>query len=196
LREAVERANRVISEMLEFARPGALSLQPEDFQSVAERALGFVKLEISRKQLNVVRDWCEPAPCLLLDRNKMQQVLVNVFLNAIQATPEAGTLTLRTRVNAAGFTAEIDDTGAGISTAHQAKLFEPFFTTKPVGQGTGLGLPVARQIIQLHGGTLHLANRTDGGVRVTIQIPTSKQNHTMKTKRILSSTTNPASHAR
>jgi signal transduction histidine kinase len=111
LREAVERANRVISEMLEFARPGALSLQPEDFQSVAERALGFVKLEISRKQLNVVRDWCEPAPCLLLDRNKMQQVLVNVFLNAIQATPEAGTLTLRTRVNAAGFTAEIDDTG-------------------------------------------------------------------------------------
>ena len=196
LREAVERANRVISEMLEFARPGALSLQPEDFQSVAERALGFVKLEISRKQLNVVRDWCEPAPCLLLDRNKMQQVLVNVFLNAIQATPEAGTLTLRTRVNAAGFTAEIDDTGAGISTAHQAKLFERFFTTKPVGQGTGLGLPVARQIIQLHGGTLHLANRTDGGVRVTIQIPTSKQNHTMKTKRILSSTTNPASHAR
>ena len=196
LREAVERANRVISEMLEFARPGALSLQPEDFQSVAERALGFVKLEISRKQLNVVRDWCEPAPCLLLDRNKMQQVLVNVFLNAIQATPEAGTLTLRTRVNAAGFTAEIDDTGGGISTAHQAKLFEPFFTTKPVGQGTGLGLPVARQIIQLHGGTLHLANRTDGGVRVTIQIPTSKQNHTMKTKRILSSTTNPASHAR
>ena len=196
LREAVERANRVISEMLEFARPGALSLQPEDFQSVAERALGFVKLEISRKQLNVVRDWCEPAPCLLLDRNKMQQVLVNVFLNAIQATPEAGTLTLRTRVNAAGFTAEIDDTGAGISTAHQAKLFEPFFTTKPVGQGTGLGLPVARQIIQLHGGTLHLANRTDGGVRVTIQIPTSKQNHTMKTKRILSSTTNPASHTR
>jgi signal transduction histidine kinase len=173
LRDAVERANRVIGEMLEFARPGALSLQPEDFHTVAKQALGFVKLEISRKHLNVVRDWCEPAPRLLLDRNKMGQVLVNVFLNAIQAMSEGGTLTLRTRVNATGFTAEIDDTGAGISARHQAKLFEPFFTTKPVGHGTGLGLSVARQIIQLHSGTLHLANRSDGGARVTIQIPST-----------------------
>jgi signal transduction histidine kinase len=101
----------------------------------------------------------------------MEQVLVNVLLNAIQETPEGGTITLQTRVNASGLTAEIDDTGAGISAAHQARLFERFFTTKPVGQGTGLGLSVARQIIQLHGGTLRLANRAEGGARVTIQIP-------------------------
>jgi signal transduction histidine kinase len=171
LREAAERANRVISEMLEFARPGALSLQSEDFHPAAERALGFVKLEISRKQINVVRDWCEPAPRLSLDRNKMEQVLVNVLMNAIQATPERGTLTLRTRAKASEFIAEIDDTGTGISAADQTKLFEPFFTTKPIGQGTGLGLSVARQIIQLHGGTLRLANRPQGGARVTIRIP-------------------------
>jgi signal transduction histidine kinase len=171
LRDAAGRANRVISEMLEFARPGALSLQLEDFHLAAERALGFVKLEISRKQINVVRDWCEPAPRLSLDRNKMEQVLVNVLMNAIQATPERGTLTLRTRVNASEFIAEIDDTGTGISAADQTKLFEPFFTTKPVGQGTGLGLSVARQIIQLHHGTLRLANRPNGGARVTIRIP-------------------------
>jgi signal transduction histidine kinase len=178
LREAVERANRVISELLEFARPGALSLQPEDFHAVAERALGLVKLEIARKHLNVARDWCESAPELSLDRNKMEQVLVNVLLNAIQATPEGGKLTLRTRVDAAGFTAEIDDTGAGVSATHQAKLFEPFFTTKPPGHGTGLGLSVARQIVQLHGGTLRLANRPGGGgARVTIQIPSENQPH-------------------
>jgi signal transduction histidine kinase len=171
LRDAVERAERVISGMLEFARPAALSLQPDNFHAAAERALGFVKHEITRKHLNVVPDWCEPAPRLLLDRNKMEQVLVNVLLNAIQETPEGGTITLQTRVNASGLTAEIDDTGAGISAAHQARLFEPFFTTKPVGQGTGLGLSVARQIIQLHGGTLRLANRAEGGARVTIQIP-------------------------
>jgi signal transduction histidine kinase len=174
LREAVERANRVISEMLEFARPGALSLQPENFHAVAERALGLVKLEIARKHLNIVRDWCEPAPGLSLDRNKMEQVLVNVLLNAIQATPDGGEIILRTRVNAAGFTAEIDDTGAGVSAAHQAKLFEPFFTTKPPGQGTGLGLSVARRIVQLHGGVLRLGNRP-GGARVTIQIPPVKK---------------------
>jgi two-component system NtrC family sensor kinase len=101
----------------------------------------------------------------------MEQVLVNVLMNAIQATPERGTLTLRTRAKASEFIAEIDDTGTGISAADQTKLFEPFFTTKPIGQGTGLGLSVARQIIQLHGGTLRLANRPQGGARVTIRIP-------------------------
>jgi signal transduction histidine kinase len=103
LREAVERANRVICEMLEFARPAALTLQPDNFHLVAERALGLVKHEMSRKRLNFVRDWCKPAPQLMLDRNKMEQVLVNVLLNAIQATPEGGRLTLRTRVRVAGF---------------------------------------------------------------------------------------------
>ena len=171
LQEAVERANRVVSEMLEFARPAALSLKPDNFHLIAERALGLVKHEMTRKHLGVVRDWCEPVPQLSLDRNKMAQVLVNVFMNASHATPEGGTLTLRTRVRGSEFIAELDDTGTGISPAHQAKLFEPFFTTKPVGQGTGLGLSVARQIIQLHGGTLRLANRPEGGARVTIQIP-------------------------
>lgn len=171
LREAVERANRVVSEMLEFARPSALSLQPDQFQVAAERALGFVKHEMTRKHLGLVRDFYPHAPHLLLDRNKMEQVLVNVLLNAIQAAPDGGTLTLRTRLQAPDFIAEIDDTGAGISAEHQTKLFEPFFTTKPIGQGTGLGLSVARQIILLHGGTLHLSNRPEGGARVTIQIP-------------------------
>ena len=196
LRAAIERANRVISELLEFARPGALSLQPEDFHAVAERALGFVKFEIAREHLAVVRDWCEPAPELLLDRNKMEQVLVNVLLNAIQAMPQGGKLSLRTSVNAAGFTANIDDTGPGVSATHQVKLFEPFFTTKPAGQGTGLGLSVARQIIQLHGGTLHLANRPEGGARVTIQIPTITRNKSSKPNASLSPTTNRASPAR
>jgi two-component system NtrC family sensor kinase len=177
LRAAIDRANRVINELLEFARPGALSLQPEDFHAVADRSLGFVKLEIARKHLAVVRDWCEPAPELLLDRNKMEQVLVNVLLNAIHAMPEGGKLSLRTSVNAAGFTAKIDDTGPGVSATHQAKLFEPFFTTKPPGEGAGLGLSVARQIIKLHGGELLLANRPGGGARVTIHIPSAKQHH-------------------
>jgi signal transduction histidine kinase len=96
-------------------------------------------------------------------------------LNAIQATPKPA-LTLRS--GCVGITAEIADTGTGISESDQRKLFEPFFTTKPVGQGTGLGLSVARQIIQLHGGTLHLTNRPEGGARVTIYIPKPTANAT------------------
>ncbi|MEP6809919.1 MAG: ATP-binding protein [Chthoniobacterales bacterium] len=172
LHEAVDRANRVIGELLDFSRPGALSLLPENFQSVAERALGLIRHEANRKGIRIVREWCEPAPDVLLDRNKMGQVLINVLLNAIQATPEGGTITLRTRIRRDLFCAEIEDTGPGISPVHQPKLFEPFFTTKPVGKGTGLGLSVARQITQLHHGTLVLTNKPDGsGARVTIQLP-------------------------
>lgn len=172
LREAVARANRVINEMLDFARPGVLSLRPGSFRGVAERSLLLVRHEISRKQIEVVEAWCETEPPLRLDRNKMEQVLVNVFLNAVQATPVGGTLTLATSTDANGFKVEIDDTGTGISVENRKKLFEPFFTTKPPGQGTGLGLSVARQIVELHGGTLRLANRPDGrGARVSIQIP-------------------------
>ena len=171
LREAVDRANRVISEMLEFARPAPLLLEPQEFEPVAERALGLVKHELARKHLGLARDFVAHAPRISLDRHKMEQVLINVLLNAIHATPVDGLITVRTRLVLPDFIIEIDDTGSGISAKDQTKLFEPFFTTKPVGQGTGLGLSVARQIIQLHGGTLRLANRPEGGARVTIQLP-------------------------
>jgi signal transduction histidine kinase len=176
LRDAVDRANRIIREMLEFSRPAALSLQPDDFHMVAERAIKFVKHEITRKNLRVVCEWYGPSPQLLLDRNKMEQALVNLLFNAIQATPPMGTLTLRSRVDGSGFIAELDDTGTGVSASHNTKLFEPFFTTKPVGEGTGLGLSVARQIIQLHGGTVRLANRPEGGARVAIYLPVPTRN--------------------
>jgi signal transduction histidine kinase len=176
LRAAVQQANGVISEMLDFARPAPLALQSECFHTVAERAVSFVKREANRKHLRIEPQWCEPAPVVLLDRNKMQQVLVNLLLNAIHATPDGGTLTLRSRIEGDQFVAEIDDTGTGLAAAPAAKLFEPFFTTKPPGQGTGLGLTVARQIVQLHGGDLRLENRPDGrGARATMRLPLSDE---------------------
>ena len=116
------------------------------------------------------------------DKNKIEQVFVNVFMNAIQAMSQGGTLTVRTSVAPAGegsvpgLQVEIDDTGPGIPEAHLTRIFDPFFTTKPVGQGTGLGLGVARQIVRLHGGRIDLRNRPEGGVRVTIMLnPNERQ---------------------
>ena len=86
LQEAVERANRVVSEMLEFARPAALSLKPDNFHLIAERALGLVKHEMARKHLGIVRDWCEPVPQLSLDRNKMVRFYKDRFANAADFT--------------------------------------------------------------------------------------------------------------
>ncbi len=174
MRDAIQRANRVISELLEFSRPGALTFQPEDFHALVDQALSLVKLETTRHHIEVVRQFAPALAALPLDKNKMEQVLVNVFMNAIQAMPQGGTLAIRTFAAPAGpggspvLTAEIDDTGPGIPDAYLTKVFDPFFTTKPAGQGTGLGLCVAQQIIQLHGGTITLRNRAEGGARVTI----------------------------
>jgi signal transduction histidine kinase len=182
MRDAIQRANRVISELLEFSRPGKLALKPEDFHAVVDQALSLVKLEVMRHRIDVIRQFGEALPALPLDKNKMEQVLVNIFMNAIQAMPQGGTLTVRTFATQAGpggsptLTVEIDDTGPGIPEAHLTKVFDAFFTTKPVGQGTGLGLSVTRQIVQLHGGTIELRNRAEGGARVTIVLNPQPRN--------------------
>jgi len=182
MRDAIQRANRVISELLEFSRPGELTLNPEDFHTIVDRALSLVKLELARHHIDVVRQFGAALPALPMDKNKIEQVLVNIFMNAIQAMSQGGTLTIRTSAALAGQTgspalvAEIDDTGPGIPEAYVTKVFDPFFTTKPTGQGTGLGLSVAQQIVQLHGGTIELRNRAEGGARVTIVLNPQPRN--------------------
>lgn len=182
MRDAIGRANRVISELLEFSRPGGLTLQPEDLHVIVDRALSLVKLELTRCHIEVVREFGPALPVVPMDKNKIEQVLVNVFMNAIQAMPQGGTLVIRTSAaptglhDARAITLEIDDTGPGVSDASLARVFEPFFTTKAVSYGTGLGLSVARQIVQSHGGTIDLRNRTEGGARVTIVLNSALRN--------------------
>ena len=119
----------------------------------------------------------------------MEQVFINLFVNAIQAMPQGGVLTVKTsarrlhepppcqertsgRFNAGDtvVVVEIQDTGVGIPEEKRARVFEPFFTTKPTGVGTGLGLPVTKQIIDLHGGTIDIGPAATGGVRVTLML--------------------------
>jgi signal transduction histidine kinase len=182
MRDAIQRANRVISELLEFSRPGELTLKPEDLHAVVDRALSLVKLELARHHIDVIREFDAALPALPMDKNKIEQVFVNIFVNAIQAMPQGGTLTIRTSGappapgDAPAVIVEIDDTGPGIPDAYLTKVFDPFFTTKPAGQGTGLGLCVAQQIVQLHGGTIELRNRAEGGARVTIVLNPQPRN--------------------
>jgi signal transduction histidine kinase len=127
----------------------------------------------------------------MLDRTKFEQVLVNLIINAIDAMPDGGRLTVRTRheqlqqsdpgvgarktdpfrAGTSAIVVEIEDTGAGIPESAQAKLFDPFFTTKPPGKGTGLGLAVCKSIVSLHGGTIAIANKeAGGGARATVVV--------------------------
>jgi signal transduction histidine kinase len=178
MKEAIHRASNVINVLLDYSRPRALQPTSEDIHNVIENSLTLVRHQLNQHHVTVVREFDAALPPLLLDRARTEHVFVNVFLNAMQATPPGGTLTVRTFASAplgsdsdapAGFMVEVDDTGHGIMPEHARKLFEPFFTTKPPGQGTGLGLAIARRIMEIHGGSIRLTNRNQGGARATLQ---------------------------
>ena len=186
-RNAVLRATSIINELLDFSAPGKLHRHPEDLNDIIERALGLVKHELAKGRVVVARELQPHLPALPLDRNKIEQVFVNIFINAVHAMAAGGTLTLRTyatpvgaNADAAaeaqgasqgrtGVTVEVDDTGPGIPEKNLAQIFDPFFTTKAPGRGTGLGLSIVRQIVHMHGGTIDLSNRAAGGARVTVR---------------------------
>jgi signal transduction histidine kinase len=192
-RDAVLRATAIINELLEFSTPGELHTQPEDLNAIIERALGLAKYELTKRHVVVARELQPDLPALPLDRNKIEQVFVNVFINALHAMARGGTLTVRTYATPAkpnanadaaadaqgagqdriGASVEVDDTGPGIPEEHLVRVFDPFFTTKAPGKGTGLGLSIVRQIVHMHGGTVDLANRAAGGARVTVRFFTT-----------------------
>ena len=187
--DAVQRADTVIKGLLNFSRSEQLALIPADLNSVIEESLVLVRHEFTKHAIALDKALAESLPEVELDRNKVKQVLINVFVNAVQAMGDNGKLWVKTfrqpaTAEFAGqspsgetLVVQIEDTGSGIPADKQDKLFEPFFTTKPVGTGTGLGLSVSRKIIELHQGTIRIANRTDNirGVAVTITFPVPKK---------------------
>ena len=190
MNEAIKRADAIILGLLDFSVPRALDLRAEDLSAIVEHSLGLVRYEMTSCPIVLVRELAADLPPVWLDKNKIKQVFVNILTNAIHAMPNSGTLTVRTgrRTIEAGeidhdagsrladrfhagdtvvFT-EVLDTGTGISEEKLAKVFDPFFTTKPTGKGTGLGLTVTKKIVELHGGSIDIRNRPEGGASVTI----------------------------
>ena len=172
-------------------------MRPVEVNQLVSRALALVRHELTSNGHVVERHVAAGTAFALLDSQKIDQVLVNLMTNAFHAMPGGGKLTLRTRVRAlaaeetahdAGSRAgarfctgenvieiQIEDTGTGIPGDKLDKIFDPFFTTKETGKGTGLGLTVARKIVELHGGTLSINNRPEGGVRSTLLFKAIKE---------------------
>jgi signal transduction histidine kinase len=187
MRDAVKRADTIVRELLHFSAATHFDLQPEDLNAVVERALRLLNSELMAARIEVERALQEGLPPVWLDKGKMEQVLLNLFINALQAMAQNGTLTVRTRSGLFGdglalsgpahphfkpgelvLIAEVQDTGPGIPEAHLARIFDPFFTTKPVGAGTGLGLSVVRKIMDFHEGAIEVRNSPRGGALVTL----------------------------
>jgi PAS domain S-box-containing protein len=190
MRDAVHRGDAIVRGLLDFSAVRKLDLEPTDLNAIIEKSLLLVRHELVKANLTAVRRFADGLPPVMIDSIKMQQVFVNLFMNAVHAMKQEGTLTVTTRVRTvtdvahnpgerdadrlrAGelmVEAQVDDTGHGVAADKITKVFDPFFTTKPTGSGTGLGLTVVKKIIELHGGQIQLMNRPEGGVRVVVAL--------------------------
>ena len=162
----------IIKNLMRFARQETLQFQPVDANEAVGAALSIVDHQLSLHGIRIVRDLGESLPQVSGDINQLQQVLVNLAINAQQAMAgQRGELLVRTRAVGGQVLIELQDSGPGISPELQKKIFEPFFTTKAAGQGTGLGLSVSYGIIESHGGRIEVRSSLGSGATFVISLP-------------------------
>lgn len=170
-----ERVASIVRDLRTFARADEGMRGPVDVKAALESALNIANNEIKQKA-ELVRDY-EPVPAVDANPNRIEQVLLNLILNAVQSLPGPGTpgqevrARLRTSEGQVGIT--IEDTGSGIPESLLGKIFDPFFTTKPVGVGTGLGLPICRSIVRGLGGEISVRSVLGQGSAFTVTLPAS-----------------------
>jgi len=166
------RSAKLIRNLLDFARQTPPTLRTVDINEVVNRALDLAAHSAELQNIQVMKELNPSLPKLMADFDQLQQVCTNLILNAIQAMPDGGRLTIHTSVDSNGqLRIAVQDTGCGISPENMRKLFTPFFTTKGKGKGVGLGLAVAYGIIQRHQGRIEVQSKEGEGTTFTIYLP-------------------------
>jgi two-component system NtrC family sensor kinase len=171
----VRRITAIVGKLLQFAKPGdfADNRQHVDVQNALEDSIVLVQHSLHNSGISLVRNY-SAAPPVLIDQGELQQVLVNLLINAIQAMPDGGILTLtvktKQRDGVAGVLMRVKDTGTGISAQQLEQVFDPFFTTKR-GKGTGLGLSISQSLIRRSGGIITVKSKIDQGSEFFIWLP-------------------------
>jgi signal transduction histidine kinase/putative methionine-R-sulfoxide reductase with GAF domain len=172
IEEEISRINEIVDQFLRFARPAPPLLQKADVLSIFEETLQLLRPQIEKNRIIVQKEF-QVFPLISMDREQMKQVILNLLLNAVQAMPNGGHLTLRGQVseNDRWVTLSIQDSGIGISSEDMNKLFDPFFSTKE--GGVGLGLSIAHRIIDQHHGKIEVESSPGKGTLLTVWIPIS-----------------------
>jgi PAS domain S-box-containing protein len=206
MHDAVQRANGVVQDLLDFSSPRELGMQPHSVNALLEKALRFVRHDLNTANVRIVRQLALVLPDAFVDPTKIEQVLINLITNACHAMPDGGTLTvctrqktitrddtaphdagdrsgIRLRAGERAVVVEIHDTGTGVPPDKLGKIFEPFYTTKSTGKGTGLGLSVTRKIMDLHRGKISIENHPGGGVMATVTLKAINQGDGMSSER-------------
>lgn len=170
IRRTAERACLVTENLLRFARPADESAPPVRLEALAADALRLVEPE-ARKHEVTIRRRDEPALGAAAVSGELHQVVLNLLVNAVHASPAGGTVTVSLSRDESGLGIAVEDEGPGIAAEHRERIFDPFFTTKSPGLGTGLGLSVSYGIVQRHGGRIEVEPRAGGGTRFVVRLP-------------------------
>ncbi len=166
-------AREVIKKLMVFARQMPAKKTQASLNDVVEEAFVFLEGRCVNGGIEVVHELAASLPEITADHAQLKQVLVNLVVNAIQAMPDGGTLTVSTREGDSSVSLVVQDTGGGMDEATVEKIFLPFFTTKDINEGTGLGLAVVHGIVTAHGGTIDVTSQQGCGTRFEICLPTT-----------------------
>ena len=167
------RAGRIVKDLLEFARQSEPEMRLLNVNDVLTKAMAIITHPAELQNIRLIADLTPELPDTQGDSDKLQQVFVDIMVNALQAMPEGGALTVRTKMTESSkfMEIEITDTGCGVPQEHMSKLFDPFFSTKRTGEGTGLGLSVALGIVEKHNGVIDVKSKIGEGSTFTIRLP-------------------------
>ena len=167
------RCTTIVRALLDFSRPKKPAKKLANLYTIIEECFSLLEARALFHNIEVVRDYAEGIPQAVVDPAQMQQVFMNLIINAAEAMGGAGKLTVTTRFETARRSIQITfrDTGHGISEEDMARIFDPFFTTKEVGHGTGLGLAISFGIVKEHGGTITVESQVGVGTAFTVELP-------------------------
>lgn len=167
------RCRLITQSLLDFARQTEPKKTSTHINQLVEETLALVENQATFQNIKIIKDLSPSLPLLMADPNQIQQVFMNIILNAQEAMPQGGFLSISTDFSEDGKFLEIKflDTGCGIPEENMGKLFDPFFTTKESGKGTGLGLAISYGIIKKHGGNIHISSKEGKGTTVCVKLP-------------------------
>jgi PAS domain S-box-containing protein len=169
------RASEIVNNLLNFSRTGSGEAMEVDMNSVLEETLTLVQHPFKTARVNVLKNYEPKLPPVLGSTTRLQQVFLNLFLNARDAMPSGGMLEVRTAAYNGTIEVEVTDTGSGIPAEHLHRIFDPFFTTKSTGKGTGLGLSVSYGIIKEHAGKVDVRSTPGKGTSFRLEFPAAKK---------------------
>ena len=169
------RVSEIVARLLDFARERPSVKGPLNVNDLIRQTVQLIRSQKRLARIAIEEALTEDLPRVKGDKNQLEQVLLNLLLNACEAMPDGGVLTVSTSARAGTVLVKVTDTGQGIKKEHLDRVFEPFFSTKPVGKGTGLGLSVSYGIVQQHGGSLEVDSVESKGTTFTVVLPSGRQ---------------------